>query len=56
LVTEHGAESLAEAFLMRTTPAELSLEFLLRRHKGQYYKKRYPTLSLQQGAANAKKH
>jgi len=51
LAAEHGAESLAEAFLMRNTPSELTLEFLLRRHKGQFYRKRYPTLSLLQEAA-----
>jgi len=51
LVSEHGAESLAEAFLLRNTPPEFALEFLLRRHKGQFYRKRYPTLALVQGAA-----
>ncbi len=51
LVAEHGAESIAEAFLLRDCPPELALEFLLRRHKGQYYRKRFPSLSLfQQGA------
>jgi hypothetical protein len=48
LVAEHGAESLAETFLMRNAPSELALEFLLRRHKGQFYRKRYPALSLLQ--------
>jgi hypothetical protein len=45
LASEHGAESLAEAFLIRNTPG-FALEFLLRRHKGHFYRKRYPTLSL----------
>jgi len=50
-VAEHGAESLTESFLMRNAPSELALEFLLRRHKGQFYRKRYPALSLQQEAS-----
>ena len=48
LVAEHGAESLTESFLMRNAPSGLALEFLLRRHKGQFYRKRYPALSLLQ--------
>jgi hypothetical protein len=48
LAREHGAESIAEAFLIRDVPAELALAFLLRRHKGQFYRKRYPTMSLVQ--------
>lgn len=51
LTGEHGAESLAEAFLIRNGQVELTLAFLLRRHKGQFYRKRYPALSLVQGAA-----
>lgn len=45
LVAEHGAESIAETFLLRACPAELALEYLLRRHKGHFYRKRYPSLS-----------
>ena len=51
LVAEHGAESFAETFLMRSMPSGLALEFLLRRHKGQFYRQRYPALSLLQEAA-----
>jgi hypothetical protein len=51
LASEHGGESLAETFLMRNAPSDLVLEFLLRRHKGQYYRRRYPALSLLQEAA-----
>jgi hypothetical protein len=36
---------------MRNAPSGLALEFLLRRHKGQFYRKRYPTLSLLQAAS-----
>lgn len=46
LVGEHGAESIAETFMTRHTPPELALEFLLRRHKGHFFRKRYPSLSL----------
>jgi hypothetical protein len=52
LVSEHGAESLAETFLVRNTPSELTLEFLLRRYKGQFYRQRYPTLALLQPVSN----
>jgi hypothetical protein len=48
LVAEHGVESLAETFLMRNAPPALALEFLLRRQKGHFYRKRHPTLSLLQ--------
>jgi hypothetical protein len=51
LVAEHGAESLTESFLMRNAPSGLALEFLMRRHKGQFYRKRYPTLSLLEAAS-----
>jgi hypothetical protein len=53
LANEHGAESFAEAFLIRNAPVELALEFLLRRHKGHFYRKRYPSLSLVQGGKQA---
>jgi hypothetical protein len=42
---------LTETFLMRNAPSELALEFLLRRHKGQFYRKRYPALSLAEAAS-----
>jgi hypothetical protein len=51
LVADHGTESLTGSFLMRNAPSGLALEFLLRRHKGQFYRKRYPTLSLLQAAS-----
>lgn len=50
LAAEHGAESIAETFLLRAGPPELALEFVLRRHKGQFFRKRYPSLSLLQPA------
>src|SRR5208283_5138532 len=51
LAADHGTESLTESFLMRDAPTELALEFLLRRHKGQFYRKRYPALSLTEAAS-----
>jgi hypothetical protein len=52
LVADSGAESIAETFLMRDDPPDLAFEFLLRRHKGHFYRKRYPTLSLRRGDAS----
>jgi hypothetical protein len=46
LVADGGGESVAEAFLVRDIPADRALDFLLRRHKGHFYRKRYPSLSL----------
>ncbi|MCX6924707.1 MAG: hypothetical protein NT154_16065, partial [Verrucomicrobia bacterium] len=54
LASEHGAESLAEAFLIRHAPPDFALTFLLRRHKGQFYRKRYPALSLVRGPQDRK--
>jgi len=48
LAAEHGAQSVAETFLLRDCPPEWALEVLLRRHKGQFYRKRYPSLALLQ--------
>jgi hypothetical protein len=45
VATEHGAESIAESFLLRDGPSELVLEFLLRRYKGPFFRKRYPSLA-----------
>lgn len=48
LAMEHGAESIAAAFLIEDSPPELVLEFLLRRHKGQYFRTRYESPSVPQ--------
>lgn len=48
MTKEHGAESIAESFLLRNGPSEWALEFLLRRHKGPFFRKRYPSLALWQ--------
>jgi hypothetical protein len=49
LVREHGAASLLETFHLRDLPPDRALAFLLRCHKGRFYRNRYPTLSLVQG-------
>jgi hypothetical protein len=46
LVAEHGAESIATAFLLRGQPAAAALEVLLRRYKGEHYRRRFPPISL----------
>ena len=46
LVADYGAQSIAEAFLLRDAPPDLALDFLLRRYKGHFYRPRHPTLSL----------
>jgi hypothetical protein len=46
LVREHGAESFAAAFQMQHCSPDEALEFLLRRHKGVFFRNRYPTLSI----------
>jgi hypothetical protein len=46
LVAEHGGESISRAFSMSEFPTDFVVEFLLRRHKGQFYRKRYPSLSV----------
>lgn len=51
VVREHGAESLVAAFHLSHLPPERALAFLLRCHKGRFYRNRYPTLSLGQSDA-----
>jgi len=46
LVAEHGAESIAETFLLRAHPPDQVLAVLLHCHKGHFYRTRYPTLAL----------
>ena len=45
LVEQYGAESILEAYLLRTDDAVDFLNFILRRYKGHYYRNRYPSLS-----------
>ena len=45
LANEHGAESVAEAYLIRDQSPEVAMDYLIRAHKGRFYRKRYPSLS-----------
>lgn len=42
----HGVDSIKSAFLLGACDDEYCLEYLLRRHKGAYFKKRYPPMAL----------
>ena len=46
MVREHGAQSVGAAYLIDGFEADKDLPCLLRRHKGHFYRKRYPSLSL----------
>jgi hypothetical protein len=46
LVQDHGAESVGVTYAIQDFRAETDLSFLLRRHKGHFYRRRHPTLSL----------
>jgi hypothetical protein len=52
LVREHGAASLLEIFHLRDLPPDRALTFLLRCHKGRFYRNRYPSLALVQGGGS----
>jgi hypothetical protein len=43
---EYGSESIKAAFHLRKCSEDFWLEYLLRSHKGCFYRKRYPSLSL----------
>jgi hypothetical protein len=46
LVRDHGAESLGAVYLIRDFEADKDVAYLLRCHKGHFYRKRYPSISL----------
>jgi hypothetical protein len=46
LVQEYGEASIASAFLIRPETAPQYLDYLLRRYKGHFYRRRYPSLTL----------
>ena len=46
LVQEYGQESIASVFLIPQDCATYSLAYLLRRHKGHFYRNRYPSITL----------
>ena len=46
LVQDYGDASIAAAFLIPQDCDKHYLEYLLRRYKGHFYQKRYPSLSI----------
>lgn len=48
LVEKYGDESVSAAFLIPNDFAQYYLEYLLRQHKGDFYRKRYPSISFVQ--------
>jgi len=46
MVREYGYESIESAFLIRGSPDETYLDYLLRRYKGAYYRRRCPRVAL----------
>jgi hypothetical protein len=46
LVQEYGNESIASAFLIPPDCETYYLEYFLRRHKGHFYRNRYPSITL----------
>jgi hypothetical protein len=45
MVNKYGAESIGEAFLIRERKNMNYLNYLLRKYKGHYFRKRYPNIS-----------
>ncbi len=46
VLDEYGIESVKAAFLLRGEQLGYWLDYLLRSHKGQFYRKRYPFVSV----------
>ena len=46
VLDEYGSESVKEVFLLRSGQPGCWLDYLLRSHKGQFYRRRYPSLSV----------
>jgi hypothetical protein len=47
-VREHGAKSIGKAYLIANFQESPDLEYLLRRFKGEYFRKRYPCISFRE--------
>jgi hypothetical protein len=45
-LAEYGDESVRATFLLKGDLPDYWLDYLLRSHKGQFYRKRYPTLKV----------
>jgi hypothetical protein len=46
MVERHGAEAIRDSFVLGSNPPDYWLEYLLRRFKGDYFKKQYPSIVL----------
>ena len=46
VVTEYGDHSIRRAYLLREGTPDYWLDYLLRSHKGYFYRKRYPSMSV----------
>ena len=46
LTQEYGDEAIRSAFLIPSDHDKHCLEYLLRRYKGHFYRKRYPSITL----------
>ena len=46
LAAGHGEQSFLAAFMMTDSREGYGLDYLLRRHKGRFYRKRYPNLAV----------
>ena len=46
VVRDYGDASIASAFLIQREAAPQYLEYLLRKYKGHFYRRRYPSLTL----------
>ena len=46
LVQDYGDESITSSFLIPQDCGQHYLDYLLRRYKGHFYRKRYPSISL----------
>lgn len=46
LVDEHGDDSIRTAFMLKGNRESYCLDYLLRRYKGHFYRRRYPSLSV----------
>jgi hypothetical protein len=46
VVRDHGAESIRVAFGLDPEPPAYWLDYVLRRHKGHFLRRRFPTLSV----------
>jgi len=49
LVREHGSEAIGRAYMIRDFQPAPDLDWLLRRFKGKYYRRRYPAISFVEG-------